>query len=284
MMNQPFARSFRTAAWLGWQIESNWTDPLVFFAFSVMKPIASVLILVFMYNTVAGTGTDDPIYAYIYLGNAFYIYVGAIMAGASYSVLDDRERYRTLKYLYIAPISMPMYLIGRAVARFVIGTLAVVITVLVGVFFFGVPINLSVANWPLLLVALLLGVLCLAFMGITLGAWTLTIRSEPWFLGDAVAAALYLFSGAIFPITVLPTWLQPVGFGLPITYWLELIRRALLGSGAAAFPTLAGFSNTQLFGILIGMTIGFGLLSVVAFRFFDRRARDQSMIDAQSNF
>jgi len=283
-MNQPFARSFRTAAWLGWQIESNWTDPLVFFAFSVMKPIASVLILVFMYNTVAGTGTDDPIYAYIYLGNAFYIYVGAIMAGASYSVLDDRERYRTLKYLYIAPISMPMYLIGRAVARFVIGTLAVVITVLVGVFFFGVPINLSVANWPLLLVALLLGVLCLAFMGITLGAWTLTIRSEPWFLGDAVAAALYLFSGAIFPITVLPTWLQPVGFGLPITYWLELIRRALLGSGAAAFPTLAGFSNTQLFGILIGMTIGFGLLSVVAFRFFDRRARDQSMIDAQSNF
>lgn len=22
-----FSRSFRTAAWLGWQIESNWTDP-----------------------------------------------------------------------------------------------------------------------------------------------------------------------------------------------------------------------------------------------------------------
>ena len=65
-------QTFRTAAWLGWQIESNWTDPLLFFAFSILKPIASVLILVFMYNVVAQTGPGDPVFAYIYLGNAFY--------------------------------------------------------------------------------------------------------------------------------------------------------------------------------------------------------------------
>ena len=26
-------RSFLPAAWLGWQVESNWTDPLLFVAF-----------------------------------------------------------------------------------------------------------------------------------------------------------------------------------------------------------------------------------------------------------
>ncbi len=279
-----YARTFRTAAWLGWQIESNWTDPLLFFAFSIMKPVTSVLILVFMYNAVAGVGADAPIYAYIYLGNAFYIYVGAVMAGASYSVLDDRERYRTLKYLYVAPISLPVYLLGRAVARFVTGTIAVIVTLLAGVLFFGVPLDPAVVNWPLFLTALPLGILCLTCMGITLGAWTMTLRTEPWFVGEAFAAALYLFSGAIFPISILPAWLQPIGFALPITYWLELLRRALLGPGAAAFPTLAGFSDTQLFGILAGVTLALALLAALSYRHFDRLARERGMIDAQSNF
>jgi ABC-2 type transport system permease protein len=277
-------RSFLPAAWLGWQIESNWTDPIMFFFFSILKPVASVLILVFMYRAVSGANTDPAIYPYIYLGNAFYIYVAAVMAGASYSILDDRERYRTLKYIYIAPINLPMYQFGRAVARFITGTLAVIVTLLAGVLFFNVPINLATADWLLFFPALAMGIICLAFMGIALGAWTLTIRSEPWFAGDAIAAALYLFSGAIFPITILPVWLQPLGFIFPVTYWLELIRRALLGPAASAFPTLAGFSNAQLFGILGFITLAFGFIAFVSYRYFDLRAREEGMIDIVSNF
>lgn len=279
-----FLRSFLPAAWLGWQIESNWTDPLMFFGFSVLKPVASVMILVFMFRAVSGPNTDPSIYAYIYLGNAFYIYVAAVMAGGSYSILDDRERYRTLKYIYIAPVSIPFYQFGRAVARFITGTLAVIITLLAGVAFFGIPINLAAVDWLTFFPAVALGILCLAFMGIALGSWTLTIRSEPWFMGDAVAAALYLFSGAIFPITILPTWLQPLGYAMPIAYWLELIRRALLGPTAAAYPTFAMFSNLQLFGILSGITLVFGLIAFFAYRFFDLRAREEGMIDATSNY
>jgi ABC-2 type transport system permease protein len=206
------------------------------------------------------------------------------MAGTSYSVLDDRERYRVLKYLYIAPISIPLYLFGRAAARFLTGTMAVVITIACGVVFFKVPIQLAFVNWPMVFAAMTLGVLCLASMGVIIGAFTLTVRTQPWFLGESIAAALYLFSGAIFPLTVLPKALQPVGFLMPITYWLELMRRALLGSGAAAFPTLAAFSNAWLFLILAGLTAGFTALALAAFRFFDRIARDRGMIDAQSNF
>ena len=283
-MLRTFSRSFRTAAWLGWQIESNWTDPFLFFVFSILKPVSSVLILVFMYNTVAATGPGDPIFAYIYLGNAFYIYVGAVMAGTSYAVLDDRERYRTLKYMFIAPISIPVYLVGRAMARFIIGTLAVTVTLLAGIVFFDVPIDLLRVNWPLFIVTMPLGLLCLIFMGIVLGMWTLTLRSEPWFIGEAAAAALYLFSGAIFPISILPNWLQPIGYAMPISYWLELIRRALLGQRAVAFPTFATLSDLQLLAILAGITLAFGLLSTVGFRIFDRQAREQGMIDTVSNF
>jgi ABC-2 type transport system permease protein len=277
-------RSFLPAAWLGWQVESNWTDPYLFLVFSILKPIASVLILVFMYSAVSRAGTGSPIYAYIYVGNAFYIYVGSVLAGASYSILDDRERYRTLKYLYVAPINIPLYLFGRAVARFITGTLAVAITLGAGLAFFHLPLTLTTINWPLFLAALALGVLCLALMGVIVGGWTMTIRNEPWFLGEALGASLYLFSGAIFPLTVLPAALRPIGYVLPMTYWLELLRRALLGSGADAFPTLAGLSNPQLFAILGGITLAFGVAARFAFRYFDRRARELGLLDATSNF
>ena len=283
-MLRQHAQTFRTAAWLGWQIESNWTDPLLFFVFSVLKPISSVLILVFMYNVVAQTGPGDPVFAFIYLGNAFYIYVGAVMAGTSYAILDDRERYRTLKYLYVAPISVPVYLVGRAVARFVIGTLAVAITLAAGVLFFGLPISLARVDWPLFAASMLLGVASLASLGLVLGAWTLTIRNEPWFLGEAVAAAMYLFSGAIFPLDILPRWLQPIGFALPMSYWLELVRRSVLGDAAAAFPTFAALSDGQLLLILAAMTLILAAIATVAFRFFDRVARDRGLIDVVSNF
>ena len=283
-MLRQHAQTFRTAAWLGWQIESNWTDPLLFFVFSVLKPISSVLILVFMYNVVAQTGPGDPIFAFIYLGNAFYIYVGAVMADTSYAILDDRERYRTLKYLYVAPISVPVYLVGRAVARFVIGTLAVAITLAAGVLFFGLPISLARVDWPLFTASMLLGVASLASLGLVLGAWTLTIRNEPWFLGEAVAAAMYLFSGVIFPLDILPRWLQPIGFALPMSYWLELVRRSVLGDAAAAFPTFAALSDGQLLLILAAMTLVLAVIAAVAFRFFDRVARDRGLIDVVSNF
>jgi ABC-2 type transport system permease protein len=69
-----------------------------------------------------------------------------------------------------------------------------------------------------------------------------------------------------------------------MTYWLELMRRALLGSNLSAFPTLVSYSNAGLFGILAVLTGSFGVIAWIAFRFFDRMARDRGLIDAQSNF
>ena len=113
-----YLRSFKTATWLGWKIESNWTDPFLFAIYSIVKPLSAAGILVIMYSIVAQSDFTSPIFAYLYLGNAFYQYVGAVMSGLSWAIIDDREHYRTLKYIYVSPISVPFYLLGRGVARF----------------------------------------------------------------------------------------------------------------------------------------------------------------------
>jgi ABC-2 type transport system permease protein len=279
-----YFRSFRVAAWLGWQIESNWTDPFLFAIYSIIKPLAGAAILVVMYSVITSGNFGSPIFSYIYLGNAFYIYVGAVMSGISWAVLDDREHYKTLKYMYIAPINIPAYLIGRGVAKFLVGSISVLITIVFGVLFLHVNVDPLTINWLLFLVSLVIGVVMLAMMGLILAGISLLIVQHVWFIGDAVAGALFLFSGAIFPLEVLPSCLRPVGFIMPVTYWLELLRRSLVGQVAAAFPTLQGLSNLQLIGILLGLTVIFGTIAFYLFHYCEHIAREKGMIDMVTNY
>lgn len=284
MNNNNFLTSFKTAAWLGWQIESNWTDPFLFAVYSIIKPVSSAAILVVMYSVITGGNFASPVFPYIYLGNAFYIYVGAILVGMSWTIIDDREHYRTLKYIYTAPVSFPVYLLGRSVAKFLIGSLSVLITILFGVLFLKVPLVLSQVDWPLFLAGLLIGLIMLAMMGYLIAGLTMVTARHYGAIGESAAGALYLFSGAIFPLDVLPAWLQPVGFAMPLTYWLEVIRRALIGEVAEAFPTLSGFSSPQLLLILVGLSILFGLVSFFIFRICEHSAREKGLIDLVTNY
>jgi ABC-2 type transport system permease protein len=284
MQNSNFLRAFRTATWLGWQIESNWTDPLLFAIYSVVKPLASAAILVVMYSIITNGAFSNPLFAYMYLGNAFYMYVASVMTGVSWAVIEDREHYRTLKYIYVAPIDVPVYLLGRGVARFITASVAVFITIGAGILFFHLPVDLTRVDWPLFLLTLVIGVVMLAMIGLLLAGITLMIARHEGFVGEAVAGALYLFSGAIFPLTILPAILRPIGYLMPTTYWLELLRRAMVSDIAQTFPTLPEFNNLQLLGILTLLSLAFGVVSLAAFRYCDRMARERGLIDRTTNY
>jgi len=291
MVNSPFAvtrseswRSFKIAAWLGWQITSNWTDPFLFAVYSIIRPISRAAILVVMYGVITHGNFTNPLFPYIYLGNAFYTYVFTVMNGVSFAVIDDREHYKTLKYMYVAPIRIPIYLLGRGVAGFFTASLSVFITILAGVLFLHVSIDPLQANWLLFFITLFIGVIMLSMMGLVLAAVSLLVVRHSGFLAEGVSGVLFLFSGAIYPLEVLPKWLQPVGFVIPITYWLELMRRSLIGNVAQAFPTLAHSSNLELLAILVGLSALFGTISVFVFRACDRLARERGLIDRTTNY
>lgn len=277
-------RSFRTAAWLGWQIESNWTQPLLFAIYSILKPVARAAILVFMYGIITKGNFQNPLFPYIYLGNALYTYVYAVMTGVSWAVIDDREHYKTLKYFYVAPVPIPAYLFGRGVARFLTGSISVLVTILAGVLFLNLSLDVARIHWGLFFISLCLGVVLLAMMGLILGGVSLLLVHHSWGMVEGVAGALFLFSGAIFPLEVLPAWLRPLGYVLPVTYWLELSRRALVGEVAQAFPTLSHFSNAELLLLLFVLTILTSVVALAVFRFCDRLARERGLIDRTTNY
>jgi ABC-2 type transport system permease protein len=284
MNRSTFLRSFITSTWLGWQIESNWADPFLFLVYSIVKPLAGAGIIIVMYGVISKGNFDTPLFTYIYIGNAFYQYVAMVMTGVSWAVIDDREHYKTLKYIYTAPVSVPWYLLGRGVSRFLIATFSVAVTIVFGVIFLHLPIQIQTIQWPLLIASILVGVIMLSLIGVLLAGITLLTVRQSFFIGDVVAGVFFLFCGVIFPIELLPPALQTIGRLLPVTYWIELVRRAMVGQIAEAFPTFSGITEARLFAILVGLTIIYGVISIIVWKVCDRSAREQGLIDWTSNY
>ncbi|MFN8531225.1 MAG: ABC transporter permease [Anaerolineae bacterium] len=280
----PALRGFFTGAWLGWQIESNWAQPFLFAIYAIARPIASAMIIVIMYSVITNGATQEPLFAYIFLGNALYIMVTNVVSGISWAVIDDREHYRVMKQLHTAPMSYYAYLIGRGVARMGIGAISTLITIAFGLIFFHLPITFGGIDWLLLIASTVFGLIGMQGFGIILGALTMQLPQNMWFIGEGSVSALFLVAGAIFPLDVLPAWLRPLGFIYPVTYWLELARRALLGDHAAAFPTLSQFDSGTLLTALAILSTLLILISYGVYRWSLHRAKEKGRLDMETSF
>ncbi len=269
---------------LGLAMEANWTRAGFFTIYSLARPIATSLIVIAMFYAVR---TGEPaMLAYMFVGNAFYIYVGNVLLGVSQVIIEDREHYQMLKYVYAAPISIYASLLGRGLTKVAMATLAVLVTLVFG--FIALPaleFRPEVARFGLLALSLFLGVAGLVFLGIVLAGVALNIARHGIMWSEGIAGVLYVVTGALFPPVVLPRWLQPVSLCLPITYWLELSRRALLGTDLAAqSKRLAGISDGLLVLILAGSTAVFGVASIFFYRKMETIARRRSRLDQITSY
>lgn len=274
-------RTLRVAYWLGWQIESNWTDPFLFFVYSIARPLGSALILVFMYFVVA-RARQGPMLGFFVVGTAFWPFIVNGMQGMAWSVIGDREHWRTIKYVYTSPIPYRAYLVGRALAQATSASAAMLITLLFGRWVLHVPIGLDTMNLPYAAAAFALGIAAVVALGLVIVGIAMMISGEAWRMPEAVGAALYLVCGAVFPITVLPGPVQSIAKAIPLTWWLEAMRRGLLGP-----ETVTSFSwatDGQILGILAGVTAAWVVIASAAFTAADHRARELGILDRESGF
>jgi ABC-2 type transport system permease protein len=266
-------RTFRTAIGLGWAIEANWSDPFLFAVYTLAKPLAAAGILVIMFQVITnGQGTE--FLQFLIVGSALWNVVFGVMTGLVQSILEDRERYRMMKYVVVTPTSLFPFLLGRSVARVAVSFVAVALTLAVGVVFLGVELRPQPAY---LIAASILGVTAVIALGIFMAGWCLQLRQEAWHYPEAIAGALYLTSGAIFPIDVLPSFLHPLAYISPTTWWLEASRRGLLGHGSPG--VLGDLSDGTVMLLLLVTTAVAVPLALATFRWFMTRARQAGLLD-----
>ena len=77
------------------------------------------------------------------LGSALWAMLVAGIAGPAWSVLEDRERYRMLKYLYVSPATFLVLLVGRGGARLAAGAMGTAVALVFAVIILGLRIDLA---------------------------------------------------------------------------------------------------------------------------------------------
>ena len=275
-------RGFKAATRLGWVISSNWTRPFIFVIYSVLRPLSGAFILVVMYRVISGGAAGTATYlAFLVSGVAFWSFVQFGFAGLANGMADDRGEYRMLKYVYTSPVHFYVYLLGRGLAQLASAVASAVIVLVVATIALRLPIDPLRVNYPLLLAASFLAMLAVIAMAMAYGLLLLLARDSHGY-GDLGASVLYVVSGAIFPISVLPGILATVAALSPLVYWMELIRRSLLGSHTIRmFATL---SDGDVLLRLLVATAATLIIAHVVFTWADRLARQRGLIDMESNW
>ena len=268
---------------LGWQLETNWARPWLFILYIFVKPLCGSLVLVCMYYAAraAVPGRVPAEYLpFIYISNAVYSLVGLVMFGLSYAVIRDREHYRMLKYIYISPCDFRLYIAGRGLARVLEGLVGATMNIAVGLALFAEirqEVRLDV-GWLAVFAGLGLGVL--GASGLLLAGMCLNLTRQGMFLSEGVAGLVYLLSGVLYPISILPGWLQGVALILPTTWWVEGMRRALLGPVPESLQSpLSAWSTGEVAGLLALTTAALLGVTGIAWRWCERRAWRRGLLE-----
>jgi ABC-2 type transport system permease protein len=282
-MNRLISRTrlLLTAGRLGWAVESNWTDPFVFMTYQIVRPLFGAFILVVMFKVVTGQPASAPAFAQVYVGNAMFMLVVQVLFGIGIVIFEDRERFEMLRYIYLAPVGLGTYLTGRGLAKTLATTAGVIVTLLVGSLLFGIRYDLALIDIPYLAAALVLGIMAILAVGVGLAGIELVTSREGFGLSEGVASVLYLLSGAVFTIDILPRWMVSVGHVLPFTYWLEALRRSLLH--APYIGSLADLSNGQILFRLSWTTAATVLICWVTLAITEHYAVSSGKLDQRTD-
>src|SRR5438132_1794832 len=285
-----FVKSAGESFRVGWKIESNWTDPVLFATYQVIRPLASLLIVAFIViiGAAAGASQNPAFYtgylAWLIVGNAFYAFVLQIMLGMAILVHVDRTRYEVLKNIYISPGTLHPYVIGRGLVSVVNGAVSVILTLLFSVAIFNgllhmnIPLNLLNVNLLMLIPAVILGIIGLLAIGYMLCAVNIVSNRMEFILGDSVSGTFFLLGGVIFPITSLPSQIQLISNVLPITFFLNAIRESFCIKLMVVDDYMSNLGFLAL-TTLVYLALGIGVFSLAA-----QRAKKLGLFDRKSEY
>jgi len=192
--------------------------------------------------------------------------VGAGLMGVWSTVLFgsggaiQRQRFMgTLEMLMLAPRNPAVTVLPITIATGLTGTYAMVATLGWGWLIYGIKPDF-VHPWAFL-VAVPACILGLGMFGLLMASTFVVMRNANA-LCNTLEYPIWLLSGMLVPITVLPAWTGPIAAILPTTWGARAVHEAV--SGGSVWPAI---------GWCLGISAICFVLGAVSMSFVERRAR-----------
>ena len=172
----------------------------------------------------------------------------------SFAIVRERE-LGTLEQLFVTPVGKAGLILGKLLPYAMVGFVETLMVLTVMVMVFQVPINGSLV---LLLGLSSLFLVCALGLGMLVSTLSKT-QLQAIQIAFMIMLPSVLLSGFMFPRDEMPSIIYVLTFGIPVTYFLEILRGVVL-RGADAFDLWP-----QILGLTICTCVIFSL-SIMRFR------------------
>jgi len=117
-------------------------------------------------------------------------------------------------------------------------------------------------------------------MGWMLASLMLLIDRMGWVFAEGIAGLLFLLTGAVIPLDIIPAPLALIGKSTPIAYWIDLWRLAVYGD--AVKLALQSSSIPELWNRLLTSTIIWLVFAIMWNIAADKLARRWGRIERET--
>jgi ABC-2 type transport system permease protein len=227
----------------------------------IVSSIANPILWLLVFGGGVGASVSIPginYQAFIYPGIlAQAVLFSSIFFGV-YIVWDRKIDF--LKEVLVAPISRTAIFVGKVLGGATDSIIQSLILLLCGILLEATGIvpglRLSASGLLLALIILLITTTALVSIGLIIGS---RMESPEGFqlISSFFLFPLFFLSGALFPLDRLPRWLAPLILFNPLTYAVDALRRALLGT--------SHFHLAVDLGVITAFAIGMVVLGTYAF-------------------
>jgi ABC-2 type transport system permease protein len=160
-----------------------------------------------------------------------------IMQGVSTTFLEDVWT-RNFLNVFSSPITIAEYLSGLVISSIIMSIIGVIVMLSIATIGFGLSIFVyGVLLIPFVIILFIFGIA----LGIAGSAIVLRLGSSAeWFIWP-IPAVISPFVGVLYPLSILPPWMQAIGRLLPPSYVFEGMRTVIAGGGISSASLLTGF-------------------------------------------
>lgn len=220
----------------------------------VISSFVSPILWLLIFGT--GLGANVSLHGVSY---QIFIYPGILVMSLLFTsifygvyIIWDRK-LDFLKDVLVAPISRTSLFIGKMLGGCTDVMIQTIILLFLG-FLIGISITIQIFLYTLLIMLVIS--FAMVGLGLVLGS-NLKTPEAFQLIANFVVWPLFLLSGALFPISNLPSWLSAFTLLNPLSYGVDAARGAILN--VQTFPIYVDFT------ILIGFSLIMVLLGTISF-------------------
>jgi len=201
----------------------------------LLTSVFTPLLWIFVFGTSLGRNitfeTTLSYQEFVYPGIiGMTILFGSIFYGTS--LIWDRQ-FGFLKEILVSPVSRLSIFLGKVLGGVTIALIQGIIVLLSG-YFLGIQLTITSILLALLIMALISTIIVSA--GLIIGSKMESFDSFNMVMSFLVLP-MFLFSGALYPISNLPVWVTPILLIDPLTYGVDALRGVLVGEFAFSLAT-----------------------------------------------